>query len=156
MSPFSNGGFVGRAKATKYVDRDEWRTYDVTADGGHFVVKIDGETVLDYTDPKPLGRGRIGLQLNSGPVAFRNIKLKPLGLEEPLQRQRPGRLEGSCPNRRACTPSRPKGRINVKNGKGQLESDAQFGDFMLQLEMLLQRQAPQLGRLLPQHSGRDR
>ena len=35
---------------------------------------------LDNTDPRPVGRGRIGLQLNSGPVEFRNIKLKPLSV----------------------------------------------------------------------------
>ena len=56
----------------------------MTAIGGHFVVKLDGKTVLDYTDPKPLGRGLIGLQFNSGKIEFRDIKLKPLGLEDLL------------------------------------------------------------------------
>ena len=51
------------------------------AEGGHFTVALDGQQVLDYTDPKPLGRGLIGLQFNSGKVEFRNVKLKPLGLE---------------------------------------------------------------------------
>ncbi len=43
--------------------------------------------------PSRSPRGRIGLQFNSGPVAFRNIKLKPLALEVDLQRPRPDRLD---------------------------------------------------------------
>ena len=48
---------------------------------GQIVVQLDGQQVLDYTDPQPLRRGHIGLQLNQGRVAFRNIRLRPLGLE---------------------------------------------------------------------------
>src|SRR5688572_3791039 len=60
VSPFSNGGFVQRQKATKYVEAtSQWRSYEVTLEGAHAVVKIDGETVLDWTDPAPLKRGRI-------------------------------------------------------------------------------------------------
>lgn len=129
VSPFSNGGFVGRQKATKYVDCAEWRTYEVTAEGGRFIVKIDGETVLDYTDPKPLGRGRIALQHNSGPVSFRNIKVKPLGLKPIFDGKT---LAGwkNHPESKSVYTVTPEGWINVKNGRGQLESDAQFGDFI--------------------------
>ena len=50
-------------------------------------------TVSDATDGNPswtstaiqrLPRGRIGLQFREGPVAFRNIRLKPLGLKPML------------------------------------------------------------------------
>ena len=34
-------------------------------------VKLNGETVLEYTDPKPVARGYIGLQLNTGKVEFK-------------------------------------------------------------------------------------
>lgn len=133
VSPFSNGGFVNRAKATKFVDASDWRTYEVTADAGHFVVKIDGETVLDYTDPTPVGRGRIGLQLNSGPVAFRNIKLRPLGLKSLFNGKD---LTGwrSHPESKSIFTVAADGTMNVKNGRGQLETEAQFGDFVMQLE----------------------
>jgi hypothetical protein len=79
VSPFSTGSFVNRQKAEGAHDTTHWRTFTVNAQGGRFTVAIDGRRVLDYTDPKPLGRGRIGLQFNSGPVEFRNVKLKPLG-----------------------------------------------------------------------------
>jgi hypothetical protein len=133
VSKFSNGAFVNRAEATKYVAAADWRTYHVTADGGHFVVKIDNETVLDYTDPAPVGRGRIGLQLNSGPVAFRNIKLKPLGLKSLFNGKD---LTGwkNHPESKSVFSVTTEGTLNVKNGRGQLESEAQFGDFVLQLE----------------------
>lgn len=133
VSPFSNGGFVGREKATKYVDCTDWRTYEVTAQGGHLVVQIDGETVLDYTDPTPLGRGRIGLQHNSGPVAFRNIKLKPLGLKSLFNGKDQTGWQGHPESKSVFTVT-PEGWLNVKNGRGQLETEAQFGDFVLQLE----------------------
>ena len=79
-SPFYTGSFVGQQKATEYLHSDDWQSFEVSARGGHFIVKVDGRQVLDYTDPAPLGRGRIGLQLNKGAVAFRNVKLRPLGL----------------------------------------------------------------------------
>src|SRR5262249_19670668 len=70
-NPFPTGGFVQRQRAEgaepKY---DEWNTFDVTAEGGHFVVKLNGRQVLDYTDPNPQKRGFIGLQLNQGRVEF--------------------------------------------------------------------------------------
>jgi hypothetical protein len=78
LSPFPTGSFVKRQKASPVTPSDDWRSYEVTAQGGHFVVKLDGQTVLDYTDPKPVPRGRIGLQQNAGKAEFRNIRLKPL------------------------------------------------------------------------------
>lgn len=135
-NPFPTGSFVKRQKATKYVSASEWRTFDVSAIGGHFVVKIDGEIVLDYTDPKPLGRGRIGLQLNSGEVAFKNIKVKPVGLKSLFNgKDLSGWKVKEGPEFKSVYSVTPAGEINVKNGKGQLESDAQFADFTLQLQV---------------------
>ncbi|MHB8901932.1 MAG: 3-keto-disaccharide hydrolase, partial [Thermoguttaceae bacterium] len=80
-NPFPTGSFVQRKKAEgeSQNDSDDWQSFDVTADGGHFTVKLDGRTVLDYTDPAPVGRGFIGLQFKVGQIEFRNVKLKPLG-----------------------------------------------------------------------------
>lgn len=159
ISPFPTGSFVKRQKATGTYDSSEWKTFEVTVQGGHVVVKVDGQQALDYTDPKPLGRGRIGLQLNSGPVEFRNIKLKPLGLKsifngrdltgwKPFPDQaskftvtpagvavvKNGRPDGSTekPVYKYVT---EVGEINVKNGRGQLESEGQYGDFVLQFQV---------------------
>src|SRR5688572_1158883 len=81
-NPFPTGSFVGRQKAKEVPERDdEWQTFEVMLDGAKSAVKLNGEEVLAYDDPAPIGRGLIGLQLNSGAVEFKNIKLKPLGLE---------------------------------------------------------------------------
>jgi hypothetical protein len=133
-SPFYMGSFVGRQKATEYLHSDDWQTFEVTAQGGHFLVTVDGQQVLDYTDPQPLGRGHIGLQLNKGQVAFRNIKLKPLGLKSIFN----GRdLSGwkVFPDKKSVFSVTPEGYLNVKKGNGAIETEGQWRDFVLQLDI---------------------
>ena len=83
-NPFPTGSFVQQKKVTGVAETDDWRTYEVTAQGGHFLVKLDGKTVLDFTHSKPLDRGHIGLQFNKGKIEFRNVKLKPLDTKSVL------------------------------------------------------------------------
>jgi hypothetical protein len=131
VSPFPTGSFVGRLASQGVPDSSAWRTFEVTAEGGHFVVKLDGRQVLDYTDPQQLGRGYIGLQLNKGAVEFRNIKLKPLGLESLFNGKD---LTGwkVFPGKASVFTVNDAGEIHVENGNGQLESERKFGDFVLQ------------------------
>ena len=136
-NPFPTGSFVGREKVTGAGETDGWRTFHVTATGGHFVIKLDGKQVLDYTDPKPLGRGYIGLQFNSGAISFRNVKLRPLGLESIFNGQDLAGwevLEGE--KEKSVYSVTEEGYLNVKNGPGQLESKGRYGDFVLQLECI--------------------
>lgn len=139
-NPFPTGGFVGRQKGKEVTESDAWQTFHVVAEGAKFTVKLNGEEVLSYTDPKPLGRGFIGLQLNSGAVAFRNIKLKPLGLASLFNGKD---LTGwkTYPDMASKFTVNDKGELNVKNGKGQLESVGEFGDFVLQLECISHKPA---------------
>ncbi len=134
ISPFPTGSFVARQKTEGDYDSTDWRSYEVTAVGGHFVVKLDGAVVLDYTDPKPLASGPIGLQLNKGAVEFRNVKLKPLGLESLFNGQD---LAGwnVFPDKKSVFSVTPAGELKVTGGDGQLESQRQLGDFVLQLEI---------------------
>ena len=134
VSPFPTGSFVKRQKASDYQASDEWQSFDVTANGGHFVIKLDGKTVLDYTDPAPTRRGRIGLQLNSGGVEFRNIKLRPLGTKDLFNGKD---LAGWSvyPDLKSVFSVNDKGELNVKDGRGQLETSQRFADFVLQLEV---------------------
>ncbi|MGD9648457.1 MAG: DUF1080 domain-containing protein [Pirellulales bacterium] len=134
VSPFYTGSFVGRQKAEPLELADDWHTFDVTAQGGHFVVKIDDRQVLDYTDPAPLGRGYIGLQLNSGPVDFRNVKLRPLGLQ-PLFNGRDLTGWNIYPNKPGKFAVTPEGELQLTKGPGQLETTEQFADFCLQLDI---------------------
>ncbi|REK15844.1 MAG: DUF1080 domain-containing protein [Planctomycetota bacterium] len=135
VSPFFTGSFVGREEARETSPSSDWRTFHVEAVGGHFRVSLDGEEVLDYVDEKPLGRGYIGLQFNSGKVEFRNIKLKPLSLESIFNGKD---LAGwkEFPGKKSKFSVTPEGEINVKNGNGQLEYQTPVADFVLQLEII--------------------
>ncbi|HET6880068.1 MAG TPA: DUF1080 domain-containing protein [Pirellulales bacterium] len=134
-NPFPTGGFVKRQKSEGGHTTGQWQLYDITAEGGHFTVKLDGRLVLDYTDPSPVRRGFIGLQLNQGPVAFRNIKLRPLGLKDVFNgRDLSGWKEYPGTKNKSEFSVTPTGDLNVKNGPGQLETESRYGDFVLQLE----------------------
>jgi hypothetical protein len=136
VSPFPTGSFVGRQKCDPYAGKDDWQTFKVTARGASFEIRLDDQKVLTYTDANPLGRGFISLQFNKGRVEFRNIKLQPLGLKSIFSgkdlagwKVHPGEK-----NKSAYTVT-PEGWINVRNGPGQLESEGQWADFALQLEV---------------------
>ena len=133
VSPFPTGSFVRRKRGAPPPTPAQWHSYEVTARGGHFVVRLDGNAVLDYTDPQPLGRGRIGLQLNSGKVEFRNIKLKPLGLEKIFNGKD---LSGWTvyPDRKSKFSVTADGDLNVQNGNGQLETTGRWADFTFQFD----------------------
>ncbi|MBW3597175.1 MAG: DUF1080 domain-containing protein [Planctomycetes bacterium] len=132
-NPFPTGSFVQRKKAEEVEHHDRWRAYDVTLDGGKATVVLDGETVLEYEDPEPLGRGHIGLQLNEGKVAFRNIRLKPLGSKSLFNGKD---LSGwkTYPDMASRFTVTDEGWLRVENGRGQLETEGKYGDFVLQLE----------------------
>jgi len=136
-NPFPTGSFVGRQKAKEVPERaDEWQTFEVTLEGGKATVKLNGEEVLTYDDPAPIGRGFIGLQLNTGAVEFKNIKLKPLGLESLFNGKD---LTGwkDHPESKSKFVVNENGELNVTStGRGCIESEQQFGDFILQLECI--------------------
>ena len=65
----------------------DWFKYEVIVKGKHIVVKIDGETISDYTEPDDLDRpdrqlsaGLFAFQAHDpgSKVSFRNIKVKRL------------------------------------------------------------------------------
>jgi hypothetical protein len=135
VSPFYTGSFVGREKAAATSESSDWRTFTVKAVGGHFQVDLDGVRVLDYLDDKPLGRGYLGLQFNSGKVEFRNVKLKPLSLESIFNGKD---LTGwkEYPGKKSKFSVTSEGALNVKDGNGQLEFQTPVADFVLQLEAI--------------------
>lgn len=135
-NPFPTGSLVGRLKSNlepAVHAVNEWHRLEVLVEGARLVVAIDGQQVLDYSDPKPLGRGYIGLQFNQGAIAFRKISLLPLGLK-PLFNGRD--LEGwdnslAEASRSSVTSA---GELRLQGGRGQLESAGRFADFVLRLD----------------------
>lgn len=134
-NPFPTGSFVGRKKADEVPDSREWQTFHVTLGGGQAKVDLNGKTVLEYTDEKPVGRGYIGLQLNEGQVEFKNIKLKPLGLTA-LNNGKDLAGWKDTEGSKSKFVATENGEINVKDGRGSLESEAKFGDFVLQWDCI--------------------
>ena len=56
----------------------QWNTFDITADGDHLVVKLNGQTTVDARSDRHT-QGPIALQYNArGQVRFRNVKIKTL------------------------------------------------------------------------------
>ncbi|PYQ68976.1 MAG: hypothetical protein DMG01_29900 [Acidobacteria bacterium] len=56
---------------------DQWNRYQITADGDHLVVELNGETTLDIHDTR-FSEGHLRLQYQQFPIAFRNIKIRSL------------------------------------------------------------------------------
>ncbi|MGH7202193.1 MAG: 3-keto-disaccharide hydrolase, partial [Planctomycetaceae bacterium] len=72
---FPTGSLVGRRKVEGVDGEGEWHAWHVTVEGPRVTAKLDGQTVLDFTDESenPLQVGRIGLQKNEGRIEFRNV-----------------------------------------------------------------------------------
>lgn len=136
-NPFPTGSFVARKKvapqdAAPDDDTPRWRTIHVRAEKGTFTVDLDGERVLVYEDPAPIAIGHIALQSNKGPISFRHVRLRPLGLKSIFN----GRdLTGwNADHKMDATFSVTEaGELSVRGGRGQLESEEEFADFVLQL-----------------------
>jgi hypothetical protein len=76
---FHTGSLVGSIKAqpTK-IKPNAWNSYDITATGPHFLVKLNGKTILDANEPKH-SEGVIGLQCQPKQhIEFRNIRIQSL------------------------------------------------------------------------------
>jgi hypothetical protein len=76
---YNTGAIVGTAKTARdyRFQPDQWNTYQITAQGDHIVVVLNGETTLDIHDAK-FAEGNLRLQYQQFPIAFRNIKIRPL------------------------------------------------------------------------------
>lgn len=134
-NPFPTGSLVARVKADTSLraSGDDWHSFDVKAVGGNLTVRLDGELVAAYNDSSPLRRGHIGLQSKEGSVAFRNIRLRPLGLQSLFNgKDLAGwSLAGAEQSEFSVT---EKGEMQLKNGPGQIASDDEFGNFVMQLQ----------------------
>jgi hypothetical protein len=89
--------------------------------------------VLKYTDPSAVRIGHIGLQSREGAVAFRNVRLKPEGLQPLLDEKS---LKGWVQERaeRCRFDVTKRGELHLSNGPGQIETEKDFANFVLQLE----------------------
>ncbi len=76
---YNTGSIVGTAKTDreyKFVP-NQWNHYEITADGDHLVVILNGTKTLDVHDSK-FPQGSIRLQYQKYPIEFKNIKIKSI------------------------------------------------------------------------------
>ncbi|MFN3649278.1 MAG: DUF1080 domain-containing protein [Armatimonadota bacterium] len=135
MWPTGSINDVARASGRAPRTTGRWNSYEITADGDRLVVLLNGRKTVDTRDSK-YRRGTIGLQYNGeGTVRFRNVKLQPLGLKSLFNGKD---LTGwkEIPGRKSVYSVTPEGWLNVKDGNGDLQSEAQFGDFVFQLDII--------------------
>src|SRR5215510_12568388 len=75
---YGTGAIVDVAKpSTAMKAGGKWNTYEITAQGPHLVVTLNGTKTVDV-EHKGHARGPIGLQYGAGVVKFRNVQIKPL------------------------------------------------------------------------------
>lgn len=132
---FPTGSFVERAAVQDVpaVDGD-WHSFHVLCKGEKLVVKLDNVMVHDLTDDTEFGRadGMIGLQYRTGRIAFRNIFVKPSNGKELFNGKD---LAGwhDVPGGKSQFEVED-GLLHAESGRGFLESDLTFGDFVLHVE----------------------
>ncbi|MCA9013300.1 MAG: DUF1080 domain-containing protein [Planctomycetaceae bacterium] len=132
---YGTGSLVGRylAKDVPPVE-GAWHEFRVLCKGPVIKVWLDEKQIVDFTDMSEGVRltGRIGLQMNQGRSAFRDVFIRPLSLK-PLLNGRdttgwhvvPGSTSNFSVN---------DGLLHISGGPGFLESNDTFGDFVLKVE----------------------
>lgn len=132
---FKTGSLVGRHVAENVpAVEGEWHTFYVTCDGNNIKVLLDDKQIVDFTDETDAAcaTGRIGLQKNEGRIAFRNVFLRPLKSKDILNAKD---LTGFRVVPGSKGTFEAKGDvIHAEGGPGFLETEDQFGDFILHVE----------------------
>ncbi len=143
-NPFPTASFVQRQRVEPLAlgdfDPTQWHTFRVRLVGEQVSVFLDGKPILELVDKTSSRRGHISLQHNSGPVEFRNILLRPVQIQTlptdegwesawSVSEKQVGQLkvEGG-----------PQG-LHLVGGLGQVQSNQDFGDFVLQAQYTLAR-----------------
>lgn len=132
---FPAGSLVARQPAERADETAPWNRLEVQVQPGKISVKHNARNVVDYTDPHPFKRSSIGLQCDRGVIHFRNIKLQPLDLK-PIFNARDLTGWKTYPDMPSVFSVTKEGYLHVENGRGQLETEQQYGDFVLQFECI--------------------
>ena len=75
---YGTGGIVDVAKVDPMPKAaGKWNTYEITAQGSHLVVVLNGQKTVDVQDSKHAS-GPLALQYGSGTIKFRKVQIKPL------------------------------------------------------------------------------
>lgn len=115
---------------------NNWQSAVITAEGDHLTVVLDGNLLVDTHSAK-FARGVIGFQRGEPQrkVEFRNVFLKPLAQKSLFNGKD---LSGwqVIPGHKSVYSVTPAGELNVKTGNGELQTEGQWADFCLQLDVI--------------------
>jgi hypothetical protein len=134
-STHKTGSLVGRHIAENVpAVEGAWHDFRILCNGPLIQVWLDEKQIVDFTDTSDAVRltGQIGLQLNEGRAAFRNVFIRPLTLK-PL-------YDGKTTTGWNIVPGSKSefevvdGLLHISNGPGFLETTDTFGDFALKIE----------------------
>ena len=76
---YGTGAIVNVAKVNPMPKAGgKWNTYEITAQGSHLVVVLNGQKTADVQDSKHNAGGPFALQYGSGVVKFRKVQIKPM------------------------------------------------------------------------------
>lgn len=75
----STGALVNHAPPSENIPTaGQWNTYEVTAEGDHIVIVLNGVTTVDVRDTTHPEAGPVSLQHLAGEVRFRNVMIEEL------------------------------------------------------------------------------
>ncbi len=140
------GSIRGKIRAT-YPDGSPptrtggWQDVRIRAEGEQLQVWLNGVQVVNGCD-KAFARGVIGLEVYSPgtEVAFRDIKLKPLGLESIFNgKDLTGWEIFKAPGLKSEFFVEPEGVLNIRSGHGQISTVDSWKDFVIQVEIFTHR-----------------
>jgi len=78
---YATGALVKLVKVPANFQRagGKWNTYEITAQGDHVVVVLNGQKTVDVReDVRKFASGPVGLQWGKGTIKFRKVEIKPL------------------------------------------------------------------------------
>lgn len=110
-----------------------WHDFRVLCEGPRIQVWLDEKQIVDFTDTTPNVRlsGQLGLQMNQGRAAYKNVYVRPLsfrklfnGTDTSGWRPVPGSKSEFAVK---------EGLLHVSGGPGFLETEEQFQDFALKV-----------------------
>lgn len=133
-NPFPTGSFVFRQKVSEQIDAPkpgQWHTFRALLEGDHAQAWLNGRQTVDYRDSTNLEKGRVGLQFREGQIAFRNIRIRPIG-----KALLPGEASSFREPVQVKTQWDSNGSVILSGGRGHLETKATFGDGVLQFSAL--------------------
>ena len=134
---YKTASLVGRTQPAEPVSGDgDWQSVKVRCLGNQIIASWNGKEVLNFKDESENIRnsGFIGLQKNAGKIEFKNVSLKPLRLESLV-------FDDTLVGWREVPGSKSEfklkdSKIHVTNGRGYLETEKTWGDFVLQGEVM--------------------